>query len=120
MYKGFSLIEMLVVVALVAILAGIAYPMYTQHIIKVRRTEAQTTLLSLAAHMERYFTEHNSYEGATIPQDIQQNFYRLAIKTANAHTYQLSATPIGSQTNDSQCGILSLSQSGQKDPQPCW
>jgi type IV pilus assembly protein PilE len=120
MDKGFSLIEMLVVIALVAILAGIAYPMYTQHVIKVRRTEGQTALLSLAAHMERYFTENNSYEGATIPHDIQQNFYRLAIKTATAHTYQLSATAIGWQSNDTQCGILILSHLGQKTPQPCW
>lgn len=116
MCKGFSLIEILVVIALVAILAGIAYPMYTQHITKVRRTEAQTALLSLAAHMERYFIEHNSYEGATIPQELHPNFYRLTITTANTHNYQLSATAI----NDPQCGILTLSQSGQKDPQPCW
>jgi type IV pilus assembly protein PilE len=58
---GFTLIELLVVVAILMVLTAISYPAYTRYVIKVRRAEAQATLLELMQKQERYFTQHNTY-----------------------------------------------------------
>ncbi len=63
---GFSLIELMVVVAIVAILAAIAYPNYTDTVRRSNRSDARATLLQIAQSLERYFTENNTYAGATL------------------------------------------------------
>ncbi|MFK5949107.1 MAG: type IV pilin protein [Methylococcales bacterium] len=137
--KGFTLIELMVVVAIIGILASIAYPSYQDSVTKSRRRDATGALVGLANAMERYYTENNTYTGAAgtvgtpadtgaprifsikSPIDGSDKYYDLKIQAANANTYTLRATPFGSQVSDS-CGNLELTQTGAKTPTTsgCW
>lgn len=120
--KGFTLIELMIAVAIVGILAGIAYPGYQDSVRKSRRVDAEGALLGFANAMERYFTEYNSYPVAgtttifssTSPVDGGTAYYALAITAATASTYTLTATPTGAQSGD-KCGTLTLTQTGARD-----
>lgn len=124
--RGFTLIELMIVVAIVGILAGIAWPSYQEHVRTTRRADAQGALMGLAQAMERHFTENGTYAGATMdgdgtpgifptqaPLDGGTKFYNLRITGANETSYTLQAQPIagGGQASD---GILQLNSAGQK------
>lgn len=126
--QAFTLIELMVTVAIVGILAGIAYPSYQDSVMTSRRADAKGALLGLANAMERHFTETNSYLGAgttsgntgaptifstTSPVDGGTPYYNLTINAATASSYTLNAAPTGAQAND-QCGTLSLTQTGAR------
>ena len=139
--KGFSLIELMVTVAIVAILAAIAFPSYQSQVQQSRRRDAEGALVSFANAMERFFTTNNTYLGAAGTQAIPTNtgapwvfstqapvdggtaVYTLTISAATASTYTLSATPVtgGPQASDS-CGTLTLSSTGAKNATTanCW
>ncbi len=105
--KGFTLIELMITVAIVGILAGIAYPSYQDSVRKSRRADAQGALLGFANAMERYFTVNNSYLGA--PVDGGTPYYNLTISAAASNAYTLQATPINSQAGD---GFMQISGTG--------
>ena len=122
---GFTLIELMITVAIVGILASIALPSYQESVRKSRRADVKGVVLGLANAMERRFTEKNSYLGAAvgpadtgtpiyaIPAEAAQ-FYKVTISEADKFSYTLSAEPIGAQINDI-CGTLTLKQTGKKD-----
>jgi len=115
--NGFTLIELMITVAIVAILAAIAYPSYQDSVRKTKRTTAQADLMELASFMERKFTENNSYAGTTIASiGVTNDDYTLALTlpTAPVTSYTLTAVPQGAQADDS-CGTLSLSNTGVKE-----
>lgn len=139
--SGFTLIELMVTVAIVAILASIAYPGYQNQMRKTRRADAQAALLSFANAMERHFTENNSYLGAAgtiatpantgaprifatqAPIDSPTKYYDLTISAATATTYTIQAAPIsGSAQAADSCGTLSLTSTGGRTPTTggCW
>ncbi len=124
--QAFTLIELMVTVAIVGILAGIAYPSYQDSVMASRRADAEGALLGFANAMERHFTETNSYLGAgttsgntgaptifstTSPVDGGTPYYNLTINAATASSYTLNAAPTGAQAND-KCGTLSLTHTG--------
>jgi type IV pilus assembly protein PilE len=126
--RGFTLIELMIVVAIVAILAAIAYPSYTQHIIKTRRTAAKACLSEYANYMERYYTTNLNYTGAGNPgldcEGAAQtgNYYTWAPPgDLTASTYTISAAPKATQP-DTECGTLTLDQSGKRGANvaSCW
>ncbi len=121
--SGFTLIELMIVVAIVAILAAIAYPAYTQYITKTRRVAAEGCLSENANFMERYYTTNLTYAGAVLPaldcKSPQQtgNYYSydLPQSSLSASTYVVRASPTGpQQISDTKCGILTLDQPGKR------
>jgi type IV pilus assembly protein PilE len=118
--RGFTLIELMITVMIVAILAVIAVPAYNSQAMKARRSDGQSYLLTIQSRMERYMYDHDTY-----PSDLSQmsfsatspeQHYEVEIVTPTAACpisicYQLLATPRGGQTAD---GPLELHSNGQK------
>jgi len=132
---GFTLIELMLVVAVVAILASIAYPTYNDSVRKSRRGQAKADLVVLAQRAERYYTLNNSYAGfwASVASADKRSpregtvAYTLArADDASLNEFVLSATPVGDQAADTACGTLSINQagvrarSGRGDISRCW
>ena len=128
--RGFSLIELMIVVAIVAILAALAYPSYQESVRSSKRGDCEAALEGFANAMERRFTTNNSYLGAAngganigapagtifpaqCPLDGGSQTYTLAITAASATTYTVQATPAGAQVGD-RCGSLTLDNVGRK------
>lgn len=124
MKQGFSLLEILIALAIVAILATLIYPSYTHYLLKVRRKHAEIMLLNIAARIEVYNSTNNKHNSITLSKlkinPKEETHYRFSIQSSNLHQYQVSATPIGSQTKD-HCGKLTVNETGQRTPQQdCW
>jgi len=135
--KGFTLIELMIVVVIVGILAAVAYPSYQDSVRKSRRADAQGVLMGLAGAMERHYTNNNTYKGAgpsgadtgapaiyakKSPKDGTNTYYELTIKAATANTYSLKADAKGPQLSD-KCGFLTLEHTGVKGHEKgsnCW
>lgn len=113
---GFTLIELMVVVAVIAILAAIAYPSYLEYVIKSRRTAAAACVQQHAQVMERYFTTNLTYVGAPGPvcDGGVPAFYTVGFSGAlAARAYTIQAVPTGSQ-RDPRCGTLTLNAQGTR------
>ena len=135
--QGMTLIELLIVLVVISVLVGFAYPSYTKHVQGARRADCAGALMGLSGAMERYFTQNNSYVGATVsganaiftdqcPTDGGSATYDLAITNLAATTFTVTATPVagGPQAKDA-CGTLSLTQTGVKSASggsidKCW
>ncbi|WP_455223135.1 type IV pilin protein [Kaarinaea lacus] len=123
--KGFTLVELMIVVIIVSLLAMVAVPSYNKSVSKARRADAQASLSNLAGAMERFFTDKGTYVGAAgpigtptatgvpniyhsqTPVDGNVKFYNLTIEVATAGAYTLRATPIGGQVDDGYLELLS-------------
>lgn len=136
---GFTLIEMMIVVAIISILGAIAYPTYLEHVRKSRRVDAKTALLDLASRQERYFSTRNvyattpdklGYSEAEFPSKVfsgKEAYYQLSVTASSPFTtYSASATPLGTQTKD-KCHTYTITSLGVQgnsgvDPVPedCW
>lgn len=130
--KGFSLIELMIVVAVIGILAGIAYPSYQEYIARARRADAKTVLLENAQFLERFYSQNGTYVGATLPvlespKDGGTKFYDMSFVAAQTATaFQIQAVPKNAQAAD-KCGSLRVNQTNQKsvsgatlDSDTCW
>ncbi len=118
-HAGFSLIELMIVVTIIGILVVIAYPSYTAHMERARRSDGQSALLDLANRMDQYFNENHHYTGATLTQlgvngNSPEGYYSLAIENLSDNAFNLKAFPVGAQSGD-LCGTLSLNQLGQRN-----
>ena len=125
---GFTLIEVMIVVLIVAILTAIAYPSYDNYVTNSRRAAAAGCLMERAQFLERYYTTNMSYAEAPDPaqcQDLQAH-YVISIEDLDERSYTLLATPDGRQASkDTRCGILSLNHQGVRaaskgTPDQCW
>jgi type IV pilus assembly protein PilE len=113
----------MIVLVIIAVLAGLAWPAYREQVMKTRRSSGAATLLELAARMELYYADHGTYAGATLgtgavhvfPSTSQHGYYRLAITLQDDLFFAITATPTtrGSQNRD-RCGIFTLDSLGKR------
>ncbi len=123
--KGFTLIEMLFVIAIIALFATFAYPGYRESIIRARRVDGHLALMELANKMENYYSKQQTYQGATLgtgsatdvlsSKESSQKWYRLVITEQTDKNYTLQAIPRGTQAlQDKACQTLCLNSYGKK------
>ncbi|PVY56205.1 type IV pilus assembly protein PilE [Simplicispira sp. 125] len=114
-HQGFTLIELMIVVAIVGILAAVAYPSYAEYIRRGHRAEARAGLLQAAQWMERAATAKGTYPlAADFPaalKTVPNNRYDVSIASADGATFTLTATPKGAQVGD-KCGNYTLANTG--------
>ena len=124
--QGFTLVELMVVLVVVAILASIAYPSYVNHVIKGNRAAAQQFMLDVANAEAQYLLDARAYSaivGAgglnlTPPNSVAANYtVTVALSAGPPPGYVITATPIGRQAQD---GALTLDDTGNKTPINKW
>lgn len=129
--QGMTLIELMITIAIIGILASIAYPSYTDYVIRTNRSEAQRELLRLASLQERYFVDSRSYASdmrnlgmSDDPFVTESGNYSIdATINGAGSTFTLTATAQGNQaTNDIPCVTMSITDTGVKTPNGsvCW
>jgi type IV pilus assembly protein PilE len=123
--RGFTLIELMVTVAIVAILAAIAYPSYTNYIVRSNRAAVQGYMLELSNLQQRYLLDARSYAtnlaalNYSAPSNVASN-YRFDLDTTpkpgtTLPAFKITATPIGSQlARDTACANLTIDEAGAK------
>lgn len=142
-HSGFTLIELMITIAIVSIVAAIAIPSYSSHMVKTRRAAASSCLLELSQVLERGFVGNNSFvfdidgdgnraEGVNETLSGQcvtdtENFYDYSLATLSKTAYKLTATPTPAQYDPAcealsidQAGKLSVSGDAELDVKACW
>ena len=129
LHRGFTLIEVMIVVAIVAILAAVAYPSYIESVRKSRRAEARAQLMETAQYMQRFYSQNDSFKRAigatadmTLPtaltsvprQGTQTYTISFVTDSLTASAFNLQAVPTGSMAGD-RCGTLKLDSTGLRD-----
>jgi type IV pilus assembly protein PilE len=137
--RGVTLMELLVVMAIIGIIAAIAIPSYRRYIVRANRADAKTALLQTAQALERCYTNSVPYAynsatcvaAVTLPIPVASGLYVIdaGVGGVNAQTYTLTATPQGTQAaQDPECGAFTLTQTGAQSvggtfaatPDMCW
>ena len=141
--RGFSLIELMIVVAIVAIISAFAYPSYDRYVIKTKRSVAQNALLQVADRQQQFFMDNKRFAAditnlgfpanpyvvddngtSTVASDADA-VYSLSLSNVTATTWTATATPLNSQlSRDTYCGSLTITQTGAKSKSgasdECW
>ena len=130
--KGFTLIELMIAVAILGIIASIAIPNYFEHVKRTARTEGITALLDAANKQEQYFVDNREYTTSLgdlgVAERTENNFYKLKVSVDNnAGTFEFEATAeSGPPLKDTECTKLIITDTGLKksegsaDSSTCW
>ncbi|MDJ0860749.1 MAG: type IV pilin protein [Gammaproteobacteria bacterium] len=125
--RGFTLIEVVLVVGIIGLLTAIVVPMYGDHMTKVRRADGKRLLMDISSRMERYYFDNTSYTtnlqmlgfAQTTNVPSEDGYYTAAVDGTTAgcpitSCYKVTASPKGAQSDDTYCGNFSLDSKGQK------
>ena len=129
--RGFSLIELLVALAIAGVLFGLAIPAYNGYVLRSHRADAHASLLDISSRQERHMAQRNTYTteitaagGLNLPTDLSRDeFYTMTVEecgTGIQTCYGVVATARGSQTGDTDCPAISYDSTGVKAPVDCW
>lgn len=128
--NGFTMVELLVVVAIISILTLIAFPAYQDQMRKTRRSDAKVALTELANLQEKFFSNNQRYTatvtgspGLGYPEFSRERYYRLSGAAPSNTTYTLTATAVspGPQAGDTNCLTMTLDHNGNRTPLTgCW
>ena len=140
---GVTLIELMIVIVIIAIIASAAYPLYTQYVVRAKRSVGTTMLLQVADRQQQYFMDHKRYassleslgftsnpfmmndQGALVADGDPKRIYGISLSDTTATTYTATAEPQENQANkDTQCASLTLTHAGEKGQSgsgtKCW
>lgn len=132
---GFTLIELMIAVAIVAILAKVAYPSFQSMILKSHRADGQGALQALQLAQEKYRVNNTSYSGALTDSTFARvcpssgncyspnGYYQMTVSGTSATGYTLTATAVGTQANDTSCATMTIVQDATSitySPTACW
>ena len=121
--QGFSLIELMVVVVMVAILAAIAIPAYQDNVLKGKRSDAKAALSEMASLQEQYFMDNKTYTSTMTDLGYKASggkfyseggYYEISVTSASGTAYALQAVATGKQLDDSKCKTFKLDSLGQE------
>lgn len=129
--QGVTLMELMIAVAIVGLLAAIAYPSYERQVQRTRRAEGKAVLLDTGQRLERCYTRFNAYNHAdcdvALPRTSPEGWYVISAEALAAGSFALLATPQNAQTRDTTCGVLRYTSAGGQgslgvaaDANNCW
>jgi len=141
--RGITLLELMIVVAIISMIAAFAYPSYTQYVVQTKRTAATSTLLQIADRQQQFFMDNKRYAGdltilgfAANPLWVSDDgnpvaagdadaVYLFALANVAPTTYTAFAAPLAGQLKrDTECGTMTLNQAGARDAlaggDDCW
>jgi type IV pilus assembly protein PilE len=120
--QGFTLIELMIVVAIIGIIAAIAYPSYVQYVVKGKRSAAESLMLDVANREKQYLLDARAYTGTlsnlgitSLPSEVSANYDVNVVPGTTPPSFIITATPKNGQaTNDTKCANLTLDDTGAK------